>query len=310
MHKPAFFLIAILTSAPVAAQEFGISDAPAATPDDPGTNLSWELELAPAFGDNPEVSGFKALQDHAVSGAVSLQHNFPTRTYVAATASAKASPEFAAPRLEGVEIGGEIKIGHGILLGSTADPEDNRDKLDLHAVAKLSHGTEEADGVRRSYTDRKLGVEATLTNILWLYRDRDEEDRSKWRPGPYYEFTAGWTDVNSDRADRDSRALTATGALAYETRGQLGLKASLEYETVRYRKVFLAGEHRVDETITGYVGADVTELLRKRWPALKTVEIGGEISRTNSNDDSEDDTGAYLRIKIGFGGIRHISRRR
>ena len=311
VFKPAFFFfVAVLVSTPVGAQQFGISDAPATAPEDPGTNLSWELELAPAFGDNPEVSGFKALEDNAISGAVSLQHNFPSRTYVAATASAEASPEFAAPRVQGAEIGGEIKLGQSILLGSSADPEDNRDKLDIHAVAKLSHGTEEADNVRRSYTDRELGLEATLTNILWLYRDLNEADRSKWRPGPGYEFTAGWTDINSDRPDRDSRALTATGALAYETRGGLGLKGSVEYETVRYRRVALAGEHRVDETVTGYVGVDVTKLLPTQWSVLKSIEIGGEITHTDSNDDSEDDTGVYLRLKIGLGGTRSLPRRR
>lgn len=310
MYKPGLFLVTVLAAVPADAQEFGISDAPAAAPEDPGTNLSWEVELAPAFGDNPEVSGFKALEDNAISGAVSLQHNFPSRTYVAVTASAEASPKFAAPRVEGAEIGGEIRIGQSILLGSSEDPEDNRDKLDIHAVAKLSHGTEEVDDIRRSYSDRELGLEATFTNILWLYRDVNEENRSKWRAGPGYEFTAGWTDINSDRPDRDSRALTATGALSYETRGGLGLKGSVEYETVRYRNLVVAGEHRVDETLTGYVGFDVTGLLPDRWAMLKTVEIGGEVTHTNSNDDGEDDTGVYLRLKIGFGGTHPLSRRR
>lgn len=305
--KKLVLLVAAL-GAPVAAQEKGVSDAPSASADDLGTSLSWELEVAPAFGDNPEVAGVKVLEDNALSGAVGLKHKLPSHTYFALTATGEASPEFAAPRVAGARVGGEFKIGQSVLLGGSGDKEDNRDRLDFEGLAKISHGTEELEDVRRSYTDRELGVQAVFTNILWLYRDLGDENRMNWRTGPYYEFTGAWTHIDSNRADRDSRALTGTALVGYQTRRGVGLKASLEYENVRYRRVFIAGDRRVDHTITAYAGVDIRKLI-PGLAALSSVEVGGEFSKINSSDDGEDDSGVYLRLKIGFGGSTPLTRR-
>jgi hypothetical protein len=308
MRKLILALAAV--SVPASAQELGISDAPAAaSAEDPGTNLTWELELAPAFGDNPKVGGFKALEDNALSGSLSIRHNFPSRTYLMGTLSAEANPKFAAPRVEGAEVGGELRLGQKILLGGSGDAEGNRDSLDFHAIAKLSHGTEEVEDIRRSYTDREVGVQATLTNILWLYSDRrTQADRSKWRAGPNYELTAAWSTTDSDKQDRDNRALTATGALGYEMKGGVGLKASLEYENIRYRNVFTSGDRRRDNTLTGYAGVDLGGVLPEAWGFLEKFEIGAEVTNTDSNDDAEDDTAVYLRLKIGFGRTHRLGR--
>lgn len=304
LGKLVFAAILMMSCTAAAAQKVGLSEEPESIADeDPGTIFKWEVELAPAIGDNPKIEGFRPVEDNAFSGAIGLRHNFPSGTYVSGTLSAEVNPEFLTAQVPGAEAGGEVRFGQRLLLGGAGDPDANRDFVDFHLLGKLSHGSEEKNDVSRSYTDREVGVEAAFSNILWLYLTPGERDRSKFRPGPAYDVTLSWASVASDRDDRDNRALSATAGLGYTTRRGLGLKGSVKFEDVRYRKVDVAGAALRDRTYTAYAGFLFTKV-----PVVEGLEIGGEFQRTNSNDDSRDDTAAYLRLKISFANRRLLGR--
>ncbi|HEV2080204.1 MAG TPA: hypothetical protein VGR19_09975 [Allosphingosinicella sp.] len=267
--------------------------------DAPGTNFGWAVELAPAFGDKLDGAGIETREGHAFSGSIGARHNLPSRTYISGTMTGSLSPKFLTGRLPGANATADVTLGQTFPLGGAGDLDSNRDKIDLRASERLVHGWQELKTIERSYTDRVIALRGAFTNVLWLYSPLGVEDRRQFRAGPRYDFSLDWSSLNSDRPDRDSQSLAATGLLGYSTQRGLGVTGSLKFQDTDFKHPPLPSEPRQTEVLTGYVGFDVTKFLPARL-SLKSFEVGGEISDAEYEDGASE-TVFNLRFKIGFG---------
>lgn len=307
----AFVLGCLLVAAqPALAQIQGQSESDV-SPESRGTNLIWNVNFNPAFGNDLDISDDRITDENTVSATLGLRHNFPSLTYISAQGGLEANPEF----LSHIDIPGaaalvEFQLGQRILLGSGADLEDNRDSLDFHVSYEYRRGFEDGDTGRNNFSDHQIGIEASYNNIFWLLRrrrvdgQRVEEDVSG---GPALEFTAGWAMVESNLADREKDVITATAELTRPLIRFPDLALEAGYEHSRYEEP-VAGVRRRDHTLSLYAGLDLTDTF-EGLPHLDEALVGVRFSRNYSTIEAEDDTSVQLQLVLAFGGTSAVTRR-
>ena len=81
MRLAFIFGCSLLLAQPAAAQITGQSEEKA-SPETVGTNLTWNLNFNPAFGNDLDVSDDRITDENTISATLALRHNFPSLTYL------------------------------------------------------------------------------------------------------------------------------------------------------------------------------------------------------------------------------------
>lgn len=265
-----------------------------------GSTASWELTLAPAFGNDLAISDDRITNENAVSATVSLEHVFSSLTYLNVTAGGEANPAFASfIDLPGTAAIAQLIAGQRIGFGSADQPQD---LLDLQGsyTFRSGHEDDEDPTTENDFTDHQLGAELSFKNIIFIRRQNSGEE---WEEGPAVELTAGWARVKSNRDDREKNALTATADLTFPFRRVPDLNVQLGYERSRFDEP-VDGIRRRDHQPSIFLGADFTDMLG--WKALAGATVGISFAQNFSTIDQEDDKSAQLQFGIAFGGKRKI----